>query len=344
MPSIEELKESFTRIYDGVNKLKKEYDLLTEAYRLNIPLDIYIRLYELRNEEEIEPYPKLKHWRQFPQRWGIWFIHLPKNKKIFLLKKALFKVVESGILITIIIGLINYIRESPIRQKQAHYQAWQVINSALGQQGSGGRIEAIQDLNKDGVSLESLTANNANLDKIRLNNAYLLSAKLKNASIRDANLQKAKLRYADLRKTALIRTNLQEANLSSAILQSALLDNANLYNADLTYSCLRDIHLNGTNLKNADLTGADMRGAHFALEYFNENEQLIKVEKVILDGANLDGADLREAKLLTIDIVKSAHNWEKAHYDSDIRKKLGLPPEELKDKKGLCEVLLKIAD
>ena len=41
---------------------------------------------------------------------------------------------------SVLIGVIFYFSESGDRVKQRHYQAWQVINTAQGKGGSGGRI------------------------------------------------------------------------------------------------------------------------------------------------------------------------------------------------------------
>ena len=56
----------------------------------------------------------------------------------------------------IIAGIIIYWHGSNNRIKQKHYQAWQTINFAQGKTGSGGRIQALQELNEDGVSLLEL--------------------------------------------------------------------------------------------------------------------------------------------------------------------------------------------
>jgi hypothetical protein len=58
---------------------------------------------------------------------------------------------------------VIFILEIPDRLKRDQYEAWQVINSALEQTGSGGRIQALEDLNKGGVSLEGLSASGAYL-------------------------------------------------------------------------------------------------------------------------------------------------------------------------------------
>ena len=59
---------------------------------------------------------------------------------------------------SVLVAVIFYYSESGDRLKQKHYQAWQVINTAQGKGGSGGRIEALQELNKDGVALVGVDA------------------------------------------------------------------------------------------------------------------------------------------------------------------------------------------
>ncbi|RUS93913.1 hypothetical protein DSM106972_095120 [Dulcicalothrix desertica PCC 7102] len=68
-PTIDELRESFNRVYDGPDRLQREYDLVMESERLGVPLDTYRRLYELRGEEHMNPYPKPKNWQYAPREW-----------------------------------------------------------------------------------------------------------------------------------------------------------------------------------------------------------------------------------------------------------------------------------
>src|SRR3974377_36883 len=50
----------------------------------------------------------------------------------------------------VLIAVVFYFAESGDRLKQKHYQAWQVINTAQGKGGNGGRIDALQELNAHG--------------------------------------------------------------------------------------------------------------------------------------------------------------------------------------------------
>src|SRR5579864_5671 len=74
---------------------------------------------------------------------------------------------------SVLIAVIFYFSESGDRLKQKHYQAWQVINTAQGRGGSGGRIDALQELNADKVSLDGVDVTSAALQGIQLRDAKL---------------------------------------------------------------------------------------------------------------------------------------------------------------------------
>src|ERR1700741_4710735 len=76
---------------------------------------------------------------------------------------------------------IFYFSESGNRIKQKHYQAWQVINTAQGKGGSGGRIEALEELNADGVPLVGVDVSSAFLQGLTLERANLLRADFSSA-------------------------------------------------------------------------------------------------------------------------------------------------------------------
>lgn len=118
-----------------------------------------------------------------------------------------------------------------LARKTANYEAWQVINSAQGKGGSGGRVDALQDLIQNGISLAG----------VRLDGAWL----------EDVKLASSQLRYASLR----------EANLHGADLREANLEGADLTDANLTGADLRGAHLKGTILKGTQLGTADLREA-----------------------------------------------------------------------------------
>src|ERR1035438_6792666 len=91
----------------------------------------------------------------------------------YLSRWALLEVLEYLSVLSVLFAVIFYFAESGDRQKQKHYQAWQVVNTAQGNGGSGGRIEALQELNLDHVPLVGVDAAGAFLQGIQLHGADL---------------------------------------------------------------------------------------------------------------------------------------------------------------------------
>jgi uncharacterized protein YjbI with pentapeptide repeats len=79
------------------------------------------------------------------------------------------------------VAVIFYFADGPNRRKQKHYQAWQVINTAQGKGGSGGRVEALQELLADGVSLIGIDVSDAFLRNVELNGAQLVRSNFPDA-------------------------------------------------------------------------------------------------------------------------------------------------------------------
>jgi uncharacterized protein YjbI with pentapeptide repeats len=143
-----------------------------------------------------------------------------------------------------LLAVIFYFAESDLRTKQRHYQAWQVINTAQGKGGSGGRIEALEDLNRDGVPLVGVDVGGAFLQRIDLDGA---------------NLDRANFNSADVREGRFVAAELEFANLTSANFRHSTFRNADLRNATLQDADLQAVNLNGADLTGADLSKADLR-------------------------------------------------------------------------------------
>jgi hypothetical protein len=116
----------------------------------------------------------------------------------------------------------------------ANYQAWQVINSAQGKGGSGGRLEALRDLLRNGVSLAGIKLDDAWLEGVQLPRAMLAHGSMQRAYLSRANLAGANLEGADLSGADLVAANLAGAYLRGANLANARLSAAVLDGADLT--------------------------------------------------------------------------------------------------------------
>jgi hypothetical protein len=120
----------------------------------------------------------------------------------------------------------------------------------------------------------------------------------------------------DLSKTDLRGANLSEARLDRSILGGAYLTRARLTGTHLRRANLFMAHMEGAFLNDARMEGAFLMGAH--------------MEGADLSGAHLNRADLMEAHLegalgLSPGQIRSAINWEHAHYSTEFRNELGLP-------------------
>jgi uncharacterized protein YjbI with pentapeptide repeats len=209
---------------------------------------------------------------------------------------AVFDILEFAGRLSLVVGLVIWFLESGERTKQKHYRAWELINSARGSTGDGGRREALQDLNDDNIDMSAAPLAKAYLKYVQLSKAVLNGANLTRTDLTGADLT-----GADLTRTKLIEANLIRATLTGADLTGADLSRANLTNANLTTlelcsstklpltpfktgnsgvsQYIRSTNLTGVDLIRATLTGAD------------------------LSRANLTNADLREANLFEADLT-----------------------------------------
>jgi hypothetical protein len=150
---------------------------------------------------------------------------------------------------SVLIAVIFYFSESGDRLKQKHYQAWQVINTAQGKGGNGGRIEALQELNTDGVPLVGVDVSGAFLQNVHLEHARLLRSDFSVADLRDSHFN-----FADFSDADLHTANFRQSHLHGAGFQRADMENADLVDADLSDADLSGVTLTNTDLRNANLS------------------------------------------------------------------------------------------
>ncbi len=168
----------------------------------------------------------------------------------WLSRWSLIEVLEYLGSFSILIAVIFYFSESGDRLKQKHYQAWQVINTAQGKGGSGGRIEALQELDEDGVPLVGVDVSGAFLQGVRLSHARLIRANFNAVDARDSDLRAVDFMAADLRSG-----NFRNSNLSSTKFQDADLSEAYFCFANFSGADLAGATLDGADLGNSDLAG-----------------------------------------------------------------------------------------
>jgi uncharacterized protein YjbI with pentapeptide repeats len=158
----------------------------------------------------------------------------------------------------------------------------------------------------------------ANLSGADMSGSNLMDADLRHASLSfaklgGADLDGAHMGGADLLRVNLRGTRLESAGLSGTALFRADLSGADLSHADLGGANLQEVQLGGANLEAADLRGAYLGGADLSYAY--------------LFRAVLTYTDFRDSGNLDLETVKGAINWEKAFYDDDTLKALGLRPD-----------------
>src|ERR1700739_1747448 len=168
---------------------------------------------------------KPESWEERRERvtmaWAVpfWWLEYQMEWMAYLLSNWSFlEALEYLSSFGVLIAVIFYFGESGDRLKQKHYQAWQVINTAQGKGGNGGRIEALQELNADRISLVGVDVSGAFLQGIRLQRASLARSNFSAVDMRDsdlsfADLSDANLRSANLRQSVLRSTNLERADM-----------------------------------------------------------------------------------------------------------------------------------
>ena len=182
----------------------------------------------------------------------------------FLSNWSFLEVLEYLGSFSVLIAVIFYFSESGDRLKQKHYQAWQVINTAQGKGGSGGRIEALQELNQDRIPLVGVDVSGAFLQGVTLERARLLRSNFSAADLRNSNFDSADFSDANLRSANFRQANLHNASFPNCDLESADFSGANLAAADLVSAILANADLTDADLANANLANADLRGATLA--------------------------------------------------------------------------------
>lgn len=205
--------------------------------------------YVVKHRRPPEPWREFrKHARQswtVPFFWTQW---AGEQAAYFLGRWSFLELLEYFGSFSVLVAVVLYFAESGARRQQKHYQAWQVINTAQGKGGSGGRIDALEQLNEDHVPLVGVDVSGAFLQNVRLDSAQLRRASLGGADLRGAHLRRAELQDADL----------HTANLRGADLRSADLSRADFTGADLAGCTLSSAKLSGANLDHADLYNADL--------------------------------------------------------------------------------------
>ena len=207
--------------------------------------------YVVKHRKPPEPWSEFRNKSRHPSMLPIvWFDWFCERIAFYLSRWSFLEVLEYVGSFSILVAVVLYFAESGERRQQKHYQAWQVINTAQGKGGSGGRLDALQQLNEDHVPLVGVE-----LDKAFLQNVVLERAELRRASFREADLRNAHLQYASLQDVDFTSANLRQADVRNADLSDANLGDADLSEADFSGANVQGINFNKVDLRGTNLAG-----------------------------------------------------------------------------------------
>src|SRR5271168_4002726 len=170
----------------------------------------------------------------FALEWGLEWI------AYFLSNWAFLEALEYLSSFGVLVAVIFYFAESGERTRQRHLQMWQVMNTAQGKGGSGGRIEALQDLNNDKVPLVGVDVSGAFLRQVKLHKAELLRANFSAVDARDGDFSGADFSFAEMQSG-----NFRGGKFNRALLRGADCSGADFTDADLRFADLRDAQWKG---------------------------------------------------------------------------------------------------
>jgi uncharacterized protein YjbI with pentapeptide repeats len=260
--------------------------------------------------------------------------------------------VELVTLISVLASAANYFLTAEDRKKEKQYAAWQVVNSAQGKGGSGGRIQALSDLHRDGVSLAGVDVSGSFLSDFKLAHADLFGAVLDSAylvngdfqgsncdlaSFERARIQRVVFDDASLRQTkfsgAEVLATFRECNLSGCRFDGSLLASF-FYRVEMANADFTNAQIQGTRFEVCGLTGASFRAARLfwvSLRDCDLSESDFRgalLYECDLSGSDLSRADLRGA------VIYSPHPEVTAPWSMGLANVHGVrvyPPETCRD-------------
>ena len=156
--------------------------------------------------------------------------------------------------LSIAVGVASYILTEQQRHRTDVYQAWQVITTAYGQSGDGGRKKALEFLNASpGVQGRRrfpafwLIWESERLTGLEVPKAYLRDLNLPNSAIVRGNLEEAYLVEAVFTESDLRGTDFKNATLAGASFTKATVAGADFRETDLDQAILTDAFYTSSN-------------------------------------------------------------------------------------------------
>jgi uncharacterized protein YjbI with pentapeptide repeats/ABC-type sugar transport system substrate-binding protein len=314
------INKSFSYINSINDPILREYEMIQECKRLDIPLESYLRLLEeyLRVNEDAKLNNKLlKPVKFMDQRLGdfvAWCEQISLYKLSVVVGQA-----------TLLLAMGSYFTDAPQRHQQALNDAKKMILDNAKLRYNESRIEAFEFLNQNCTSMVGIESPNADISNIALNKCYEFhidfenflkkpilfhykGAKLSHANLEGANLAGANLAGANLAGANLAGANLAGANLKSTNFRRANLEGANLKGANIQYSFLSRANLKNTNLSEANLQGSVLLWVDLSdAELYYTNLSHTRLSRTNLQGTDLYRANLENSLLSHVDLRKDAN-------------------------------------
>jgi BTB/POZ domain-containing protein KCTD9 len=265
--------------------------------------------------------------------------------------------------LAIIIGLISYLWNQENFRNSEVFSAWQTINAANGQTGSGGRIKALEYLNKEQCrfpffffcshpeKLSYLEVPRASLSKIKLDNAKIDHSNLSFSTLDEASFIKANISESNLNNTQIHNAKMNTVNLTESTLYDSNLENTEINNSILKNShfdraSLTNVFLDSSDLSQATFISSEIRGSHFkkaVLEFANfEKSNLYNSD---FSETKLYGVSFRDATLHTVNF-KGAVTYKVDKYGNPLLNEDGthiydsFPVKEIEVAAQLCNIIL----
>src|SRR3954447_4797588 len=155
---LEELLESFARAQEVDDPVLRRIVLRREAERLHLDVDYLTGLFELYSRRSAAPKWLLE---RYAARLVAWAESL-----------SFFSLLEYVGRLAIVLAIASFFIDLPERHQQRQYSTWETVESASGKEYSRARINALEELGEDCVSLEGLNARGADLRRLRLDRCY----------------------------------------------------------------------------------------------------------------------------------------------------------------------------
>jgi uncharacterized protein YjbI with pentapeptide repeats len=145
---------------------------------------------------------------------------------------------------------VVWLYQAPDREKERHYKAWEIINTAGGKV-AGGRIAALRDLNDGGERLQKFIAKDA----------YLRGVVLLGADLEDANFDNARLDDGvfNCRPTGILTATWTSVKYRLGIIPDLPGTCTRLINASFRDASLVAANFDGAILNNVDFAPTDLK-------------------------------------------------------------------------------------